>query len=229
MKRLLTLISILLVVHAGFSQVAVISSPDGYANIREKPDSKSKVIAKVKTNTVILAFNDEIGVSANDAVWSEVVEIKEPMSRLNTANEEYTYGYIHTSQYKLFDQLKNADPKVFKFEYKHKPFSKSGKKIGYIDGSESIETINGEHYFGADCGTPKTEITKETATIGNKIVDIPMSLIWGILHAGNEFEIKTYNNHYYVSQGVGDGGCFTHLVWVFDKNGLVQRFVGWQY
>ncbi len=229
MRALFTLILIVVFVNVGFSQVAVISSRDGYANIREKPDSKSKVVAKVKTNMVILAFNDDTGVSNADAVWSQALLIKDPMSRLNTSNDEHTYGYIHRSQYKLLDDLKNADPKAFKFQYKHKPFSKAGKKIGYIDGSEAISTINGEHYFGADCGTPKTEISKATATIGSKIVDIPMSLIWGILHAGKDFEIKTYNNHYYVSQGVGDGGCFTHLVWVFDKNGLVQRFVGWQY
>ena len=231
MKRFFLLATALIFAQMSLGQVAVITSADGYANIRASQAGNNKIVDHVKTFQVILAFNDGIGVSEVDEVWSEAIGVREPMSLMegNSIYDNYIMGNIHTSQYKSIDELADADPKDFQFEYTHRPFTKEGKTISYHQGSQAIDKINGEHYFGSDCGFPQEEVARAVATIGNKKVEIPQKLLWGVLHAGHEFTVKTFKGHYYVYQGIGDGSCFTYLVWHFDKNGLVQRFVGWPY
>ncbi len=43
------------------------------------------------------------------------------------------------------------------------------------------------------------------------------------------FEYYKVGKVYLAVQEIGDGACANHVVWVFEKNKLSQRFVGWEF
>ncbi|MEI5984463.1 hypothetical protein VJ786_06060 [Sphingobacterium sp. PU5-4] len=211
------------------AQLAVISSQDGYANVRAEGNNKAKVIDKLDKFTVIL-FDEEFMHEKKNADWIPVQYIDQKnRNNLGNGNIDLKAGYLHKSQFKIMDALPSANPQEFKFLVETQTFNISNKKIEYYPQSQSPVKINGQFYFGGDCGLPKTEVKSMRAMFNKKNIQVPMNYIWGILHANKNYEAKKFDGHYFVKQEIGDGGCFSFLVWEFSDTGLQQRFVGWNY
>jgi len=227
------LISIVLMVlgtmYTAQSQLAIISSKDGYANVRDKGNSKAKVIDKLNKFTVIL-YDEEAMYENKNLEWIHIQYVDQKnRNNLGNGNIDLKDGYIHKSQFRIMEDLPTASAQEFKFLVETQAFNKSNKKIEYYPQSQSPKKINDQFYFGGDCGLPKTEVKSMRAMINKKNIQVPMNYIWGILHANKNYEAKKFDGHYFVKQEIGDGGCFSFLVWEFSNAGLQQRFVGWNY
>lgn len=68
----------------------IINSKEGYTNVREKPNSKSKIIKQ-------LINGEKVKKVDNEGEWIEII------LGYDNYNSEYVYGYIHRSQLKLVD------------------------------------------------------------------------------------------------------------------------------
>ena len=88
MKKLLLVMLFLLSSLTAFAVRYVVDTKDGYANLREGANSKSKVIKKLKNNHEMVFWHEE-------GEWFYVGA--EP----NDKNSDMTDGYIHKSQIKL--------------------------------------------------------------------------------------------------------------------------------
>ena len=212
------------------AQMAIVNSRDGYANVRSAPSPEAKIITPLPNNTAVLI--DEIYADGlPDARWRKVYFGEDPYcTDCEPGLSKHVAGFIHQSQLKRIEELKTADTIIFYMKYTTASFNPSGKKIIYTDSSSSfIQSVNGQPYFGTDCGTPKTEIVKADAVVKDRVFSIPLDFIWNILHARNNFRYFQNGDTYFALQNTGDGACTTDVVWVFDKNGLKQRMLGWSY
>ena len=88
MKKTLLILVFLLSSVTALAVRYVVDTKDGYANLREKANSKSKVIEKLKNNHEMVFWHEE-------GEWFYVGA--EP----NDKNSDMTDGYIHKSQIKL--------------------------------------------------------------------------------------------------------------------------------
>src|SRR5690606_22692567 len=139
-------------------------------------------------------------------------------------------GYIHNSQLLALNKLEKPRKADFSMQYLIKPANLKGKKIAYYDeNSTAIKSINGIYYYLAYCGIPNELIEKADATIKGTKVSIPTELLLGIGSARQSFDYYKLGNVYLAVQEIGDGACTNHVVWVFERNKLTQRFIGWEY
>jgi len=227
---LLSLIVLVLFINQAKADLVIVASADGYANVRSQPVLDGEIITPLQNNTALLID----GVYADehpDTKWHKVYYGRDPycMDCTPDLSEGYETGFIHQSQLKKISSLTQADSTVFHMHYTVSTFNPSGKDIRYSEDAATIERINGKSYFGADCGIPQTEITQATAWVVDRQFDIPMDFFWGILHAGNNFQYYKHQDNFFALQRLGDGACFTDIVWVFDSGGLKQRILGASY
>ena len=212
------------------AQPHIISSKEGFTNVRISASAKSKIIAKLKENTIILL--DEIDEGSENEDWKKILFYNErPFSILEeTDHIEMETGFIHKSQMKDLTALKKPNSGAFSMDFEIKAFQNQDYTLTFHEESSyAPKSINGFHYYLADCGLPKTAIIKATATLNGQKILIPQKYVLGIISAQNNFEYYQNGNHYFAYQGVGDGSCFNYVVWVFSDGKLSQRFVGWEY
>lgn len=98
MKKLLLVILFLLSSLTTFAVRYVVDTKDGYANLREEPNSKSKVIKKLKNNHEMVFWHEK-------GEWFYVGA--EP----NDKYSDMTDGYIHRSQVKLHPETYTVSSK----------------------------------------------------------------------------------------------------------------------
>ena len=92
MKKLLLVILFLLSSLTTFAVRYVVDTKDGYANLREEPNSKSKVIKKLKNGTLVTKFKEK-------GEWYYIEFERED-------GTPFDYGYIHKSQLKKYIEKK---------------------------------------------------------------------------------------------------------------------------
>jgi len=180
-------------------------------------------------NTVVL-IDGVFLASDPDSKWRKVYFTTDPYCFGCSTDRADTYrsGYIHLSQLKNVEDLKQVESSVFRMNFKVQEFNAAGKRIEYGEDS-TITSINGHAYFGTDCGMPLTEITKVSTTLGGKTFTLPLEVVWSIVHAQNNFRYFSNGSNYFALQRIGDGACSTDAVWRFDGSGLKQRLLGWSY
>ena len=98
MKKLLLVMLFLLSSLTTLAVRYVVDTKDGYANLREKANSKSKVIKKLKNKDEMVFWHEE-------GEWFYVGA--EP----NDKNSDMTDGYIHKSQIKLHPETYTVSSK----------------------------------------------------------------------------------------------------------------------
>lgn len=214
-----------------FAQPYVIQSKDGFANIRESGNINAKIIQKLKSNTVILIDQTEDQDVGNDK-WLKILYYENrPFSILkDSENKEMETGYVHISQIIPLESLEIDNSGALKMNYSIGSFIPKNYKITYHDETQNfINTINDYHYYLSDCGTPKTAITNATAVLNKTSIPIPDNLWLGIISAQNDFQYFKTKDALFAYQGIGDGSCYNHVVWVFQNGKLIQRFIGWEY
>jgi len=210
----------LLLISTAIAQVGLINDKDGYTNVRENPDIKSKVIYKIKDYELFLFYDYDTNESDN---W---IKVYIPKNKYALAYEGLAglTGYIHKSRLLSLDNLEKFDGKNFRFKYHLRTFSVDNKIIDYIDG-KWISRINGRPFYGTAGSIPNNEISSIEVRVGEKTIHVPEVLYQDLFELTNDFNIYKKDNIFYVQQWNSDGGGGYLLVWAIDKNSIRQRLI----
>jgi len=204
-------------------QIAIIYDSDGWTNVREKPDAKSQVIHKVSENEV---FWCDYSIKDTQQEWV-VVYIPKDAYCLNKVDPNFMVGFIHKSRILFIGSLKEYLGSDFKFQYKLTDFDSTNRIIDR-DGN-IIKRIDGRSIWGTDGGFPKTQVAGINVKINEQEIAIHKAFYSDIYECDNDFKIYKRGETYFVSQFNSDGAGAYDIVWVFDKNGLKQRYIGSMY
>ncbi|MDO5615531.1 MAG: hypothetical protein Q4G16_05030 [Cruoricaptor ignavus] len=224
MNKLLLIFIVLFYAQLTHAQFLVITGTDGYANIREYNMTQSG--KTLKNNTVVFWMDEYDGPGYSDD-WLKIYYSEDAFYKnADETLEKMEIGLVHLSQVTPLEELQKASEKEISVKYDTQKFNFKDKKIVWGEDKTYIKKVNGKPLFGADCGLPKTEITKATAIINNQTIAIPKNLLWNILGATNGFRYYKNGNTYFAIQSNGDGACVYHVVWVFENGKLTQRLIG---
>jgi uncharacterized protein YgiM (DUF1202 family) len=113
----------ILSIQLSFAQFAKIVDKDGYVNLRENPDIKSKIIGKINSDEIVYASEPD----ATNKNW------------MNVYYNDKTAGYIYSSKVKLLDSYETILPIT---NDENKAVFKSGNiKVDIITESSIIKKI----------------------------------------------------------------------------------------
>lgn len=228
MKLLFLLTTLLFTGLTAFSQLAIISDPDGYTNIREAKSITSRVIGRVNKEDVFLVAQDE----ENDDWWGIFF----------TSKAGYIQGFIHQTKFIELGKLrqisrtsrnrKSTDKSLSisndstDFSISLKPFNLNEHQVrrnkGYVD------KIDGMNPWGVDGGLPKMEISSMVLKIKGQSVTIPKNAFKDLYEIG----LKDMNIHfdnrgniyiYFPLNSDGAGGYFG--TWVIKDNKYKKRYI----
>ena len=225
MKKPALLLVFLLVVFLGKAQsFLVVTAKDGFANIRDW--NLQKTGKTLKTGTVVF-WDDEYDGAGHLDGWRKIAYTEDAFSKnAEETGKHLQFGLVHQSQVADLFVISPAEEKTFSMKYDTQKFDFNNKKIVYGEGKNYIKSVNNYPLFGADCGLPKTEIVKATASFNGKKVEIPKDLLWNLLSAKDGFQYYKRGDTFYVFQQNGDAACTYYVVWAFRNGKLVQRLIG---
>ncbi len=136
-------------------------------------------------------------------------------------------GFIHKSRILFIGSLKEYLGRDFEFQYKLTDFDSTNR---IIDRDVNIiKRIDGRPIWGADGSFPKTQVSGIDVKINEQEIAIHKAFYCDIYECDNDFKIYKREETYFVTQFNSDGTGAYDIVWVFDKNGLKQRYIGSMY
>lgn len=203
------LLTAALTMQLSFAQFAKIVDKDGYVNLREKADAKSKIIGKLNSDKIVYVFEPD----PSNKNWLNV-------------NYEETGGYIHNSRLEYIDSYEVVSPTA---RDGSKAIFKSGNiKIDIATGKFNFKenekdfssTLHGDFYkgqqvWGIDGTTPKTHYLSITVQIGDKKIQIPEKEIENLFEIDNKATTCHYdrkNDTLYISMNNSEGaGAYVAL------------------
>lgn len=219
MKKLFKILFILLLIAPDIlGQFAIINDKDGYTNLRENADIKSKTIYKLH-NYELFLYED----SHDNSDWIKVFVPKNKYS-LDCDGFSYLIGYIHRSRLKPIEELEKYKKDNFNFHYYLDTFNFSNKIIDYVD-NKWISKINGRRFFGTDGPVPNIEVTRIDIQVNGNVIQVPQILYQDLFELTNDFNIYIKDDVYFVQQWNSDGAGGYLLVWVINKNSIGQRLI----
>ena len=219
MKRIL--LALLFISHCSFAQVkdffGIIKDNDGYVNIREKANIKSKIIGTLSNNTMVYIGEDPIG------NWLK--------------NEDN--GYIYKDRVQWIHHFK-AIPSVGGNEYLDifsqdgievkvatQKFDKNKHEIIYTK-KFGVTKIDGFDPYGVDYDLPKYEYKSIEVTINGKKVDFPKKAYSDLLDPLSAIKVyydKDSDALYIVTTG-GAGAAEYDVCWQIINGIYKDRKVG---
>lgn len=221
MKLNISILLILLTNLYFFGQSATIKDPDGWTNVREKPNSNSKILHKVFEGEFFFWTNSGF----KESEWVKVfIPINKYSLEDKNADNPTIQGYIHRTRLFPTESIPKYKGDKFSFEYITQKFEPSEKKIKYS--KNGIASINGRHIYGTDMSTPGRQVNKIIVKINNERIPIHKVFYEDIFECNNKFEVHKIGNLFIVNQWNSDGAGAYEIVWVLDKNGVKQRLVG---
>ena len=195
-------------------QAAIIADPDGYTNVREQPNSKSKILYQVKNFEVFL-------ISEQEGEWVEVFIPRNKFSIYDTP-EQYIRGFMHQSRIRQLENLKIYTGTNFKFSYTIKTFNPEEHIIQWED-DKYVTFIDGQYVWGTDGDFPKNEIAKIEIELDGRKIPISPTLYSNLFECDNNFKIYELDSVFFIEQWNSDGAGGYLLVWTVNENGVVQR------
>lgn len=181
------LLATALITQLSFAQFAKIVDKDGYVNVRENGDSKSKIVGKINSDEIVYAFESD----QPNTDW------------LNVDYNEKTGGYVHRSRLKYIESYEKVPPTVLdenkavfksgnikvdiiseKFNYKeNKKFFSSSD----YNGQKIEDQYKGQPIWGTDGTIPQTHYQSITIQVGDKKIKIPNKEIENLFNVSNEY------------------------------------------
>src|SRR5690606_9211204 len=129
----LTLWLLLTLSPAVYAQLAVVSSNDGYANVRTQPNMQGEIVTPLQNNTVVL-LDGIYAAEYTDTKWQRVYFSQDPYCMACTPDlTHHMPGFIHKSQLKPITELNPVDRTVFNMSYTIAAFNPSTKRITHFD------------------------------------------------------------------------------------------------
>lgn len=210
------------------AQFAKVIDKDGYVNVRETADIKSKIVGKINSDEIVYVFEPD---QANTN-W------------LNVYYNGKTAGYIYNSRVKLIESYeavspvtRNENKAVFKsgnikveiiaekFNYKeNKKYFSSSNYNGQVIGDQ----YKGQTIWGTDATIPQTHYQSITVQIGNKKVQIPDKEIENLFNPNNELTHCYYdrqNDILYISMLNSDGAGAYAALFIIEKGQYKKRIL----
>lgn len=198
-----------------FAQFAKIVDKDGYVNVRENGDAKSKITGKINSDEIVYVFEAD----QPNTDW------------LNVDYNEKTGGYIHSSRLKYIESYEKVPPTV---RDENKAIFKSGnikvdivsEKFNYKENKKSFSSSDysgqkiedqykGQPIWGTDGTIPQTHYQSITVQIGDKKIKIPNKEIENIFNVSNEYTncyFDRKNDTLYITMLNSDGaGAYVAL------------------
>jgi hypothetical protein len=221
MRVILLILHLFLFFQSTYAQVAIIQDKDGWTNVRSKPDGNSEIIYRIYTNQV---FWVDHFYSDKEQNWIKV-DIPKNKFCLNDNDNNYISGFVHKSQIKMLKNMNEYHGNDFSFEYIIIDFDSTNRIIDKQEGS-FISEIDGRPVWGTDGTFPRKQVDDIKVIIDGNVIDIQEVFYSDIYECDNEFSIYKNNDTYYVHQWNSDCAGTYEIVWVLDKCGLKQRYIG---
>ncbi|MFZ4929690.1 hypothetical protein [Chryseobacterium sp. Mn2064] len=204
----LFLLTTILSVQLCFAQFAKIVDKDGYVNVRENADIKSKIVGKINSGEIVYVYEPD----SSHKNW------------LNAYYNDQISGSIYSSKVKLIESyesipsvLQEVNKAIFKsgnikvsivsdkFNYKaHKKFFSSSQ----YSGQKIEDKYKGNPIWGTDGTIPQTYYQSITVQIGDKKIQIPNKEIENLFNPNNELTNCYYDRKsdtLYISMLNSDG------------------------
>jgi Bacterial SH3 domain len=209
------------------SQLALINDPEGCSNVREFPNSKSKVTDTLRNETIVFAFEDQVQDN-----WFPVDYKK---------NGQTLTGYVHRSRLKFLTGLKpfkttSSNDSVlilklesFEMKFSRKKFAEKGKTLKYSNPpgeAAYVKYIDGKTPWGTDGNLPRKEYKAIQFKNGNRISSFPASSYTDLFEPSFDYTHAWYDkktNRIFIEAMNGDGAGGYVVVWVIEKGKLKSR------
>lgn len=231
MKSYIYLLLLFLTPYVGNAQFAQIIDKEGYVNLRESPNLKSKIIGKIKSTEIIFLSNKGI----DNKGWSYV----DYEQKTGNIFSKYVSGYIHNSRLKQI----NAFPLIPSVEESEKEsnFSCCGVEVNiksaafdfqknkqYFQKFEGYYTYKGKYALGAGgIFPPKTHYLSIDGLIKQTHFEIPQSELANLFHVNNDMSECYYDsegNNLYLILNNSDGADAYNALLIIE-NGKYKRLI----
>lgn len=210
------LLTAALSVQLSFAQFAKVTDKDGYVNVRENADAKSKIVGKINSDEIVYIFESD-PVHKN---WANV-----------------TNGYIYSSRLKYIQSYQKITPTVR--DANKATFASGNIKVNIVSGKFNFKenekdftsTLQGDFYkeqqvWGIDGTIPKTHYISITAQIGNKTIQIPAEEIENLFQIDNKSTTCYYdreNDTLYISMNNSEGAGSYVGLFIIEKGQYKKR------
>lgn len=216
---------------------AIIKDKDGFVNVRENNNAKSKIVGKIYENQV---FEDLDAVQNEKNEWVYITYgISKQKAGSANKTEDQAYGYIHKSRIEYLSNLPKLKMKIISennAEFKNDDLAiiiKTGKfipkehQIKKQDGY--ISKIDDQYPWGIDGIKPENLIEIKSIQISNKkeTYTIPTNNLTGIYSPSfrNTQITISSDKTIFIAMSNGDGAGAYNVVWTIKDNNVKEQFV----
>lgn len=221
MRLIIILFAVFSIQTKSISQMAVMNDIDGYVNVRNGKSVNSEIVYTLNEYEVFWYDPMEY---ESDVKWINIVI---PLNKFSMNELEYSdiVGYVHKSRILPLSTMKSADPKEVLFSYDLSPF-KLNDRVLEKDRNGFISAIDGRNIWGTDGDLPKIQVDDIHVEILTNKIEIHKVFFNDIFECDNQFKVYKNKSYYYIEQRNSDGAGSYEIVWVFNKERLIQRAIG---
>ena len=208
----------LLISQCVFGQFFVVKDKDGYVNIREKENVKSKILGTLPNNKLVYIFHADEDISK----WHYIDKGYIHNSRLKP-----TYTFLSIKKEKESDNAITfsgmgirVELTAQKYDKKKHTFTKENK------GDHYEYKIDGKPFEGTDGSEPETEYKSFVVSINGKQVNIPKRA-YRDMYVPAFSETSVYEDIIYIEAQNGTGAGGYDVCWQIVKGVYKTREVGY--
>lgn len=223
MNRIINLLLFLLCLGMSmeaYGQVGLISDIDGYTNVREEPNSQSRIICRLNDGE---AFSIDEAYIEMDSRW---IKVWIPSNKFSKFEKDYSNayitGFVHKSRIVLIDSLQTIDvdqPRLI-FDIQKADTSRVSSS-----GEWGLEIpLADSHEVSSLSLKWKEQIIEQDLILFDDIYNV--TWISGLLTSEQE-RFKTYQraDTFYIHQQCADGAGYYEIVWVIKEGIIIQRVI----
>lgn len=197
---------------------AIVQDKDGFANIRNSPDLKGKIIGKVKDKAIIFVLDNE-----DDKDWYDI-------------ESNFTDGYIHKSRLKFFTTFINIPIVIEKGNYlkfSNKSISLEITTQKFDSKANTIQKIkdgnsNRKQFYGTDGEIPKIAFKSIRCVVDGQEIQIEKESLNDLFEPNFEWAKVNWDAQtktIYLSMHNSDGAGGYVVAWVIPKHEKSQRYI----
>ncbi|HSY61105.1 MAG TPA: hypothetical protein VK796_04470 [Cytophaga sp.] len=229
MKRLLLIFIFCIAAFYSNAQLAIIQDPDGYVNLRAKPDVSSDILMKVTTADVFFCFEEE---AKGDWYAADVYSNGEQnqFGYIDKYRVKFIYDYDSLSVSQLLKDKIVFKNKTIEVEIKTKPFDPKANTIEYTSEGASyryVKTINHKKAWGTDGGIPRVAYEYVNVTIEGNKISLPKGAYDHLFEPTLTYMNVNYDvkNDILYIQGLNGDGAGGYIFAIIIKNKKFERTV----
>jgi len=216
---------------------AIIKDKDGFVNVRESGNAKSKIVGKVSENQI---FEDMDAIQNEKNEWVYITYgISKQKTGSSNKTEDQGFGYIHKSRIKYLSDLPKLKMKLISensAEFKNDAFIISIKTGKFIPKEHQIKKQDGfiskiddQYPWGIDGIKPENliEIKEIKISHKNETYTLPINNLTGLYSPSfKNTQISIgLDKTVFITMSNGDGAGAYNVVWSIKDNRVKDQFV----